>query len=49
MLQALNEMKTGKAAGPSEVSLELSATSEEVKMRAMAEICPSPKWFLNAS
>ena len=29
-LQALNEMKTGKAPGPSKVSLKLIAASEEV-------------------
>ena len=29
VLQALNEMKTGKSPGPSEVSLELIATSGE--------------------
>ena len=30
MVQALNEMKTGKAPGPSDVSLELIATNSEV-------------------
>ena len=39
MLQALNEMKTGKASGPSEVSLELVAASGGVGIQVMAEIC----------
>ena len=32
-------MKTGKAPGPSEVSLELIAASGGVGIRVMAEIC----------
>ena len=39
VLQALNEMKTGKALGPSEVSLELIAASGGVLIQVMAEIC----------
>ena len=39
MLQALNQMKTGKAPGPSEVSLELIAASGGVGIQVMAEIC----------
>ena len=39
VLQVLNEMKTGKAPGPSEVSLELIAASREVGIQLMAEIC----------
>ena len=39
VLQALNEMKTGKAPGPSEVSLELIAASGGVGIQVMAEIC----------
>ena len=39
MLQALNEMKAGKALGPSEVSLELIAASGGVGIQVMAEIC----------
>ena len=31
-------MKTGKAAGPSEISLELTAASEEEGIQVMAEI-----------
>ena len=39
MLQALNEMKTGLATGPSYVSLELIAASGGVGIQVMAEIC----------
>ena len=39
VLQALNEMKTGKIHGPSEVSLELIAASGGVGIQVMAEIC----------
>ena len=39
VLQALDEMKTGKAPGPSEVSLELIAASGGVVIQVMAEIC----------
>ena len=39
VLQALNEMKTGKVPGPSEVSLELIANSGGVRFQVMAEIC----------
>ena len=39
MLQALNEMKTGKATEPSEVSLQLIAASGGVGIQEMAEIC----------
>ena len=39
MLQALNEVKTGKAPVPSEVSLELIAASGAVGIQAMGEIC----------
>ena len=38
-LQALNEMKTVKIPGPSDVSLELIAASWGVGIQAMAEIC----------
>ena len=46
VLQALNEMKTGKSPGPSEVSLELIAAGAVVGIHAMAEICQSPRWTL---
>ena len=39
VLQALNEMKTEKVLGPSEVSLELIAASGGVEIQVMAEIC----------
>ena len=41
VLQALNAMKTGKASGPSEVSLELIAASGCVGFYVMAELCQS--------
>ena len=37
--QALNEMKTGKATGPTEVSRELIAASGDVGIRVMFETC----------
>ena len=49
VLQALNKMKTGKAHGPSDVSLELIAASGRVGIQVMAEICQSPRWIRNAS
>ena len=49
VLQTLNEMKTGKAAGPSEVSLEMIAASRRVEIQVQTEICHSPIWFCNAS
>ena len=39
MLQALNEMITGKASGPSEASLQLIAATGGVGIQVMAEIC----------
>ena len=39
VLQALNEMKTDKVPGPSEVSLELISASGVVGIRVMADIC----------
>ena len=39
MLQALNEMKTEKAPGSSEVSLEFIAASGGVGIQNMAVIC----------
>ena len=41
VLQALNDMKTGKAPGPSEVLLEVVAASGGVRIKVMAEICQS--------
>ena len=45
----LNEMKTGKAPGPSDVSLELIAASREVGIHVMADMCQSHIWIWNAS
>ena len=39
VVQALNEMKIGKAPGHGEVSLELIAASGAVEIQVMAEIC----------
>ena len=39
VLQALNEMKTGKAPGLSEVSLVLTAANKGTGIQVMAEIC----------
>ena len=39
MLLALNEMKTEKTTGPSELSLELIAVSGGVGIQVMSEIC----------
>ena len=41
MLQALNEMKTGKAPGNSEVSLESIVASGGVGIQLMAEMSES--------
>ena len=40
VLQALNEMKTRKNPGLSDVSLELIAASWDVEIQVMAEVCP---------
>ena len=39
VLQALNEMKSGKTPRPSEVSLELIAASGGVGNQVMVELC----------
>ena len=39
VLQALNEIKTGKSSGPSELSLELIAAIGGNRILVMAEIC----------
>ena len=49
VLQALDEMKAGKAPGPPEVSLELIAASGGVGIQVIAEIYQSPRWIRNAS
>ena len=42
-------MKTGKAPGSSEVSLDLIATSGGVGIQVINEMCKSPIWIWNAS
>ena len=49
MLQALSEMETGLAPGPSEVLLGLIAASGGVVIHVMAKICQSHRWILSAS
>ena len=49
MLQALNEMKTGKATGPSGVSVELIAANGGVGIQVMAKYIKNPRWIWNAS
>ena len=45
VLQALNEMKTGKAPGPSKVSLEMVASGGGVGIQVMVEMSESPRWI----
>ena len=47
VLQALDERKSGKASGPSEVSLELIAASGGVGIQV--SMSKSPRWIWNAS
>ena len=37
--RAIREMKVGKAAGPSEVSVEMIAASGEIRIGVMVELC----------
>ena len=49
VLQALNEMKTGKASGPSEVWLELIVASGGSKYSSHdLNMSEGPRWILNA-
>ena len=41
VIQVLNEIKTRKATGPSDISLELIGAREGVEILVMAEICQS--------
>ena len=41
VLKALGKMKAGKAAGPSEVSVEMIAASGEIGIDVMVELCQS--------
>ena len=43
MLQVLNEIKTGKAPGPSDASMQLTADSEEEGNQVMVEIFHNPR------
>ena len=45
VLQALNEIKTGKALGPSDVLFELIAASVTVGIQVRVESCQSPRWI----
>ena len=49
VLQALNETKTEKSLGPSDVLLELIVASRGARIQVMPEICHSPRWIWNAS
>ena len=39
MVKAMGEMKVGKAAGPSEVTVEMIAASGEIGIGVMIELC----------
>ena len=41
VVKALGKMKAGKAAGPSEVSVEMIAASGEIRIDLMVELCQS--------
>ena len=41
MVKALGKMKAVKAAGPSEVCVEMIAASEEIGIDVMVELCQS--------
>ena len=41
VVKALGKMKAGKAAGPSEVCVEMIAASEEIGIDVMVELCQS--------
>ena len=41
VVKALGKMKAGKAAGPSEVSVEMIAASGEIGVDVMVELCQS--------
>ena len=50
VFQALNQMKTGKTPGPSEVSLELiSASLGSMNSSDGYNMSESPRWIRNAS
>ena len=41
VVKAIREMKARKAAGPSEVSVEMIAASGEIRIGVMVELCQS--------
>ena len=43
------DVKTGRATGPSDVSLKLNVTSGGIGIQVMAEISYSPRWIWDAS
>ena len=54
VVKALGKMKAGKAAGPSEVSVEMIAASGEIGIDVMVELCqsvlaPGPEMHLPSS
>ena len=48
-VRSLDEMKAGKALGPSDVSLDLIAASMEVGFQVMVELCQSSGGIWNVS
>ena len=49
VLQALNEIKTGKVPGPSEISLQFISDSGKVGIQVMTKICQRAIWIWNVS
>ena len=45
VVKAMGEMKAGKAAGPSEVSVEMIAASGEIEIGVMVELCVRVFWM----
>ena len=41
VVKALGKMKAGRAPGPSEISVEMIAASEEIRIDVMVELCQS--------
>ena len=49
VIQALREMKTGKAPVPSDVSLELIAADGEIGIHLIVDMCQNSRYIGNAS
>ena len=49
VVQALNEIKTGKDPGPPQVSQKLIVACKVIGIQVMAETSQSPRWIWNAS